>query len=64
VILLHDNARPHDIGGKKTLMKLEWKVLPHSAYSLDLAPSDYLVPVNATRFRKYTLPITRKSKNG
>ena len=41
-ILLHDNVRPHvPQVVKATLQELEWKVLQHLPYSLDLAPTDY-----------------------
>ena len=42
VILQHDNARPHVARPVKTYLEtLKWKILPHSSYSPDVAPSDY-----------------------
>ncbi|GFO26571.1 histone-lysine N-methyltransferase SETMAR [Plakobranchus ocellatus] len=41
-ILQHDNARPHTSRQTQdALRKLERTTLPHPAYSLGLAPSDY-----------------------
>jgi len=56
-ILLHDNARPHV--AKMTQEKLAFlqiEVLPHPAYSPDLAPSDYYLfrsLANFLRGKKY-----------
>ena len=42
VISLHDNAPSHTIKlVRDTLQTLNWEVLLHAAYFLDLAPSDY-----------------------
>ena len=42
VRLLVDNARPHTAKiTREKLEKFRWEVLPHPAYSPDLAPSDY-----------------------
>ena len=41
LIFLHDNAPSHTSTMVQNLEILNWEVLPHPAYSPDLAPSDY-----------------------
>jgi hypothetical protein len=42
VILQHDNTRPHTAHmTKAAIQELDWEILPHPPYSLDLAPSGY-----------------------
>ena len=42
MILLHDNTSPHRSKlAKETIHRLEIDVLPHPAYSPDLAPTDF-----------------------
>ena len=42
VVFRQNNARSHtSLVTRQKLLQLEWDVLPHPPYSLDLAPSDY-----------------------
>jgi histone-lysine N-methyltransferase SETMAR len=42
VLLHHDNARPHRARATQVrIQELQWELLEHPPYSLDLAPSDF-----------------------
>jgi transposase len=44
VVLIHDNARPYTTARIRALLEhFNWELFDHPHYSLDLAPSDYLV---------------------
>ena len=59
LMLLQDNARHVAKAVKETLMQLEWEVLPHPAYSPDLAPSDYYLFRSMQRLGGYTFQKLR-----
>ncbi|GBO31891.1 hypothetical protein AVEN_8729-1 [Araneus ventricosus] len=42
VVLIHDNARPHNaVATQQLLEQFKWNVSDHTAYSPDLATSDF-----------------------
>ncbi|EZA57614.1 Histone-lysine N-methyltransferase SETMAR, partial [Ooceraea biroi] len=53
-VLFHqDNARPHtSLTIRTKLLQLGWDVLPHPAYSPDIAPSDYYLFRSLQNFLK------------
>lgn len=58
ILLLHDNARPHTSYETQTAIRgLGFEVMPHPAYSPDLAPSDYHL------FAKMKEPLRGKRYN-
>ena len=66
VVIFHqDNARPHTyLGTRKKLLELGWKVMPHSPYSPDLAPSDYhLLRSLQNRKKRKTFDANEAVKN-
>ena len=55
VLFLQDNAKPHTARLTQQKMKeLSWEVLPHPAYSPDLAPSDYYLFKSLEHFLRGT----------
>lgn len=53
VILLHDNAKPHTSRvTQQKIRELGYEVLPHPAYSPDIAPSDYYLFRSLQHFLK------------
>ena len=42
VMLLHDNTKPPSARmTQEKILNLDWSVLPHPSYLLDIAPSDF-----------------------
>lgn len=51
IVYLHDNARPHTASiTRQKLKELQWDILPHPAYSPDLAPSDFWLFLNLDNY--------------
>jgi len=64
LIFLHDNAPSHtSTMVQNCLETLNWEVLPHSAYSPDLASSDYHL-FSSMRSLSGTSILTKTSENG
>jgi len=63
LIFLYDNAPSHTSTMVQNYLEiLNWEVLPHSAYSPDLAPSDYHLFLSMGHAR--TSILTKTSENG
>ena len=51
VFLLDDSVRPHtERVTQETIFKLQWLILPHPPYSLDLAPTYYQIFSSSQNF--------------
>jgi len=65
LIFLHDNALSHTSTMVQNYLEtLNWEVLPHPAYSLDLAYSITCFRRRATRSLSGTSILTKTSENG
>jgi len=62
ILFEHDNARPHTSAATTdAIVCLGFTVLPHPAYSLDLAPSDFhLFPKGKEALRRKTSSLIKK----
>jgi len=65
LIFLHDNASLHTSTMIQNYLEtLNWEVLPHPAYSPDLAPSDYHLFSSMGHALSGTSILTKTSENG